>query len=259
MPEKFVAIRDLALIGDRRTCAYLDKQGSVVWYCPSRFDYPSLFAHLLDPGKGGAWHLRAEGLNCDRREYESNSTILRTRFSGKTGDLWVEDWMPMNSGFTGICRKLSASPIPIVVELEPRPGYAQEAVALVSEGSAVRINHAQYFYSSHPLQLKGETIRCQVPLQEEAWFMLSDQPVTASKKLVEEARKSSREEWEKINRHITYHGPYEEQVRNSLRVLRLMTYGETGGIIAAGTTSLPEVPGGHRNSTTATPGCGIAP
>jgi GH15 family glucan-1,4-alpha-glucosidase len=47
-------LRDLALIGDRRTAALLTRHGDVVWYCPGRFDRPSLFAALLDSELGGS-------------------------------------------------------------------------------------------------------------------------------------------------------------------------------------------------------------
>lgn len=49
-----IPLHELAMIGDRRSCALLDKHGKIVWYCPKRFDHSSLFGHLLDPEKGGA-------------------------------------------------------------------------------------------------------------------------------------------------------------------------------------------------------------
>nr|WP_255523478.1 glycoside hydrolase family 15 protein [Nodosilinea sp. LEGE 06152] len=55
------------------------------------------------------------------------------------------------------------------------------------------------------------------------------------------------ERWRDIAAHATYHGPYEKQVAESIRALRLLTFEDNGGIIAAPTTSLPEVIGGERN------------
>jgi alpha,alpha-trehalase len=54
MSEGFPKIRDLAMIGDRRTAALLTTTGTIVWYCPRRFDSPSLFASLLD-SQAGFW------------------------------------------------------------------------------------------------------------------------------------------------------------------------------------------------------------
>ena len=53
-------IRDLAVIGDRRTAAVVGAAGEVVWYCPGRFDAPSLFAGLLDPA-AGSWRVDLPG------------------------------------------------------------------------------------------------------------------------------------------------------------------------------------------------------
>ncbi|PSR15096.1 hypothetical protein C8255_23350 [filamentous cyanobacterium CCP3] len=53
--------------------------------------------------------------------------------------------------------------------------------------------------------------------------------------------------WREIAAHATYHGPYEREVAESIRALRLLTFEDNGGIIAAPTTSLPEVIGGQRN------------
>lgn len=64
MPESMddINIQHLAIIGDRRTCALPDRQGSIVWYCPQRFGNPSLFGPLLDTGKRGHWRLELHGL-----------------------------------------------------------------------------------------------------------------------------------------------------------------------------------------------------
>ena len=48
------SLRDLGIIGDRRTAAIVTRAGSVVWYCPGQFDAPSLLAGLVDPARGGA-------------------------------------------------------------------------------------------------------------------------------------------------------------------------------------------------------------
>lgn len=247
MKMKSTNIRDLAVIGDRRTCAYISKDGSVVWYCPSRFDRPSLFAGLLDAEKGGVWQLHLPHLTFEKRSYASDSAMLRTQFSGAAGKLQVEDLMPMDAAFTGICRTLSKAPEPLQMKLLPKPDYSRTAAKMVVKGAAISINGTQFLYASHPLQLEGDAIICQVPEGQESWFVLSDKELPINAQALEQAREATRRQWQQVTSHITYHGPYEAEMRNSLRVLRLMTYAENGGIIAAGTTSLPEVPGGSRN------------
>lgn len=247
MKEKETTLEDLAVIGDRRTCAYVSRHGSVVWYCPGRFDSPSLFASLLDVEKGGAWSIGTADLKFQKRSYASDSTLLRTYFTAGAGTLHVEDWMPMDTPFTGICRQLSEAPAPLHMQLSPMPGYGREKAIFTKKGEAVSINGNQFLYSSHALQPDGGTIKCQVPQGEKSWFVLCDQELEMNEQVLLEAKKKTGEKWKEISSHITYHGPYETEVRHSLRVLRLMTFAENGGIIAAGTTSLPEVLGGHRN------------
>ncbi|WP_439883502.1 glycoside hydrolase family 15 protein [Pontibacter sp. MBLB2868] len=247
MTRSEINIKDLAVIGDRETCAYISKDGSVVWYCPVRFDAPSLFASLLDTVKGGAWQILCNELSFSYRYYLEDSTILRTCFKSPHGELLLEDWMPMNGSLSGICRNLSSAPEAVKVILAPKPDYGKLVPELAFEGSVVSINDQQFLYASHPLAIEGNHIICSVPAGEASWFMLCNRRQQVNEQVLMEARKTTREKWEEVTSHITYKGPYEQEVKSSLRVLRLMTYVKNGGIIAAGTTSLPEVKGGGRN------------
>jgi GH15 family glucan-1,4-alpha-glucosidase len=248
MKEPFMPLQDLALIGDRRTCALLDKQGNIQWYCPQRFDNPSLFAHLLDPEKGGAWRLEADGLAFDKRAYLEDSALLQTWFRGEKGSMLLEDWMPLEARFYGVCRKLSGSPVPYRMDITPRPNYARQYPVLErKEEKHATLEYDFHLYASHPLEVKEESISCQVPAGEEAWFILAEKAVDKPAEMLEEVREKTLENWRELSAHITYKGPYEEEVRKSLRLLRMLTYGQNGGIIAAATCSLPEVIGGERN------------
>ncbi|MDX5481192.1 MAG: glycoside hydrolase family 15 protein [Hymenobacteraceae bacterium] len=247
MKERQTSIQDLAVIGDRRTCAYVSRYGSIVWYCPRRFDAPAVLASLLDVEKGGSWRIEAPGLQFRERYYISDSTVLCTKFSCGSGELEVEDWMPMNGSFHGICRTLSAAPENLQLILTPKPDYGRQAPQLQQRDGGVSIDDTLFLYASHPLQLQQETIVCTVPAGEASWFVLSEQEGEITREALNKAHEATQQKWREVTSHITYHGPYEEEVRNSLRVLRLMTYAGNGGIIAAGTTSLPEVKGSHRN------------
>jgi GH15 family glucan-1,4-alpha-glucosidase len=247
-PHAFTPLNQLALIGDRRSCALLDQQGTLVWYCPGRFDNPSLFAQLLDPDKGGAWQLELQGLSFEKRAYLQESALLQTHFSGEKGRLLREDWMPLDARFYGICRQLSASPQPYSMRLTPRPDYARRPPVLEQKGEThASLDHDLHFYASHPLTVGQQAISCQVPAGEKAWFILAEKALDASAELLEEVRSRTLNNWQEVSSHITYKGPYEEEVRKSLRLLRMLTYAQNGGIIAGATTSLPEVIGGERN------------
>lgn len=241
-------MQDLALIGDRRTCALVSKQGSIVWYCPKRFDNPSLFASLLDTERGGAWELELEGMEVDGREYLEDSAILQTHFKGAGGTLLLEDWMPLYSSFYGICRSLSPSPVSYRMLLDPRPDYARRPVMLERvSGRHATLELDWHLYASHTLEVTSDSISCLVPAGEKAWFILAEKALNNPKELLDRSREQTLENWRGVSSHITYKGPYEDAVRKSLRLLRLLTYDQNGGIIAAATTSLPEVLGGKRN------------
>ena len=53
-------IADYALLGDCHGAALVTRDGSVDWWCPARFDAPSVFTRLLDP-HGGHWSIRPQG------------------------------------------------------------------------------------------------------------------------------------------------------------------------------------------------------
>ncbi|WP_224999551.1 glycoside hydrolase family 15 protein [Cesiribacter sp. SM1] len=244
----FVSLPDLALIGDRRSCALLDKQGNVVWYCPERFDKPAMLAYLLDPEKGGSWQLLSNGLSFKEREYIAESAILRTRLSCPAGELVLEDWMPLNGRFYGICRRLSAAPLPVTLRLTPRPNYARSrAVLELREEKHACIDFNLHLYASHPLEIQEDAVCCNIPEGEKAWFALAEKTFECHEILIEESYRQTLENWAKVASHISYKGPYEKEVHNSLRLLRMLTFHLNGGVIAAATTSLPEVLEGDRN------------
>ncbi|MEX2346520.1 MAG: glycoside hydrolase family 15 protein [Balneolaceae bacterium] len=249
MSEHFTPLNDLALIGDQRTCALLNKQGNIIWYCPQRFDNPSFFAHLLDPENGGSWKLKTEGLEFEKRHYLEDSALLQTHFTTEKGNLVLEDWMALNSRFYGICRKLSSSPVPYSMQITPRPNYGrQDPVLEKREERYVTLQFDYHLYASHPLEVQGDSVVCNVPAGEQAWFILAEKMLDQPGEMLRETRQQTLNRWREISSHITYKGPYEEEVRKSLRLLRLLTYAQNGGIIAAATTSLPQIIGGERNN-----------
>lgn len=242
-------IRDLALIGDRRTAAVLTRHGDIVWYCPERFDRPSLLASLLDPDAGGHWTVALSGAEPAHRGYREDSGILDTVLRARHGELTITDWMPMGEDVPrGICRRLSPAPAAVTVTLAPAPDYARAAARLTRDGAAVRIGDTQWLHASHPLVIDGAAAHFGVPAGERAWTVLSDHPLDPPGEAdLDRWLEATAAAWRSVTSHITYHGPFETQVASSLRALRLLTYEPNGGVIAAATTSLPEVPGGTRN------------
>jgi len=242
-------LRDLALIGDRRTAALLTRHGDVMWYCPGRFDRPSLFAALLDTERGGAWRLELTSAEPAGRRYIEDSAVSETQFKSPNGPLTLTDFMPYGEGSpNGICRRLSPAPSDVTFALHPAPDYARRQATLRAEGGAVQIDNRHVLYASHPLSVTNGVVRWTVPAGEQGWAALLDGEVDApSLDQLDVWLERTLESWREVASHTTYRGPYELEVAASLRALRLLTFEDNGGIIAAPTTSLPEVVGGERN------------
>lgn len=94
------SISDYALLSDRWTAALVDRGGSVDWYCPERFDSPSVFARLLDD-KGGHWSIRPAGEYEVERAYLEDTMVLRTEFLTPGGRVALTDALAFGSGERG--------------------------------------------------------------------------------------------------------------------------------------------------------------
>ncbi len=244
-----IDIRDLAVIGDRQTVAILSTAGSIVWHCPDRFDRPSLFAALLDSEKGGTWTLGLPDVRSVSRNYLEDSAVLETHFRLEQGELKVTDWMSIGDECPrGICRLFSRAPVPVAISVMPAPDYARSAVELQSADGGICINGGHWLYASHPLAIKDGGIHFTIPSEENGWAVLADAAMNPIGPVdLQSWLDGTLCKWRDIAARITYHGPFEQQVAQSLRALRLLTYEPNGGIIAAATTSLPEVLAGPRN------------
>ncbi|CAM3741070.1 glycoside hydrolase family 15 protein [Deinococcus frigens] len=249
-PHRFPHIHDLGLLSDRRSAALVTSLGEVVWYCPGRFDAPSLLARLLDDGRGGSWaiHLPPGAVKAGRR-YLGDGGVLESVIRVGAGELTVTDFMPFGEDLPcGVCRILSRAPQPYRLVLDAAPDYARRAAGLRQDGAAVQIDGQHWLYVSHPPRIHGGSVVVEVPQGETAWAFLSDERLPAPDwETVTRWRQHSLLNWQELTSQATYHGPYQDAVRASLRALRLLTDHAGNATVAAPTTSLPEVPGGQKN------------
>ncbi|MEO5852891.1 MAG: glycoside hydrolase family 15 protein [Nocardioides sp.] len=254
-------IEDYALIGDRRTAALVGKDGSIDWMCLPRFDSPACFAALLGDESHGRWLLGpSEPFTVDRA-YVGDTALLQTTFTTATGTVTLTDLMPTNDGRADLVRRVRGvrgtvrmrhewivrfdygQVRPWVSRLRGGRDRAIVAVAgpdkLVLRGPrlpvAVDGKHADEFDVEAGDELTFSTTW--VP----SWCEL---PEPAD---LDEAIGRTREEEESWSRRCPGDLPHRALVVRSLLTLRLLTHGETGGIVAAPTTSLPEDFGGVRN------------
>ncbi|QIK76240.1 glycoside hydrolase family 15 protein [Nocardioides piscis] len=255
-------IADYALVGDRGTAALIGKDGSVDWLCLPRFDSPACFAALLGSPDHGRWLLAPSSEDVDvSRSYVGNSAILETTFTTPDGVLVLRDVMPVRDDRADLVRTVRCASGSVRVRHEwvvrfdygsHRPWVSRRQVGgqevivatagpdkLMLRGPrlprAVDGHHADEFDLT-----AGESMTfclTWVP----SWHELPE-PVGFDDRI--EATRLDHERWALTCDEDL---PHADLVRRSLLTLRLMTHAETGGIVAAPTTSLPEDFGGERN------------
>src|ERR1700704_2193937 len=79
-PTGYLPIEEHGIVGDLRTVALVGTDGTIDWYCPARFDAPSLFASLLDGRKGGFFALSCRTTSRPKQLYLPDTNVLMTRF-----------------------------------------------------------------------------------------------------------------------------------------------------------------------------------
>jgi GH15 family glucan-1,4-alpha-glucosidase len=251
-------IEDYALIGDTQTAALVGIDGSIDWLCLPRFDSAACFASLLGTPENGRWLVAPKrARRAKRRSYLENSLVLTTDWETSTGTVRVTDFMPPRDELPNLVRVVEgvSGHVDMRTELVLRFDYGRLVPWVRRVGGdlcAVSGPDAVCLRSSVPvrgeaLHTRGEfTIRA----GESASFVLSWHPSHRPPREPPHAGGALEQTlgfWRNWCARLRYEGKWADDVRRSLLVLKAMTYGPTGGIVAAPTTSLPEEIGGVRN------------
>jgi GH15 family glucan-1,4-alpha-glucosidase len=252
-------LEDYALIGDTQTAALVGRDGSIDWLCTPRFDSPACFAALLGDESNGRWLLAPAGeVERTERRYRDGTLVLETDFHTADGVLQVVDSMPIRDEAPDIVRlaRCLEGRVEVRMELVLRFdfGHVVPWVRRSSDGGLIAIAgpEAVHLIPGRPTRGRDLTTVSEFDLEagDEVGFVLTwypshlpvPDPVDAA-----EATRDTTEWWEEWSARSTYQGTHRELVQRSLITLKALTYGPTGGIVAAPTTSLPEHIGGVRN------------
>jgi GH15 family glucan-1,4-alpha-glucosidase len=260
-------ISEHGFLADGRSAVLVDRAGAVNWWCPARFDAPSVFGRLLDDD-AGHWSIRPDGDFHAERAYLDDTLVLRTVFTTPEGSVAVTDALALAPDARGhdvglrsprvlarLVEGLSGE-VPMWLQYRPRFEYGRVRPYLMeSEGLIQAIAGAARLSlrSDVPTELgDGEaTARFTVRAGSSHGFALgyaptydADPPALPGAERVVANAAAGWRSWASLH---DYQGRYREQVRHSAMVVQGMTYRPSGAVVAAATTSLPEELGGDRN------------
>ncbi len=253
-------IEDYALIGDTRTAALVSKTGSIDWLCVPRFDSDACFSALVGYDEHGCWALRPSvPIREVRQRYREETLVLETELVCEGGVVRITDFMPVEAeaercDLVRIVDGIEGT-VPLELVLEVRFGYgaAKPWTNRIDGGASfVAGPDALVFRCPSPLQIgaQGVTASFQVKQGDHLPFELTWYPSheeLPSAVSADEALAQTDAYWRAWSSRCTYEGRWRDLVLRSLITLKAMTYGPTGGIVAAPTTSLPEAIGSVRN------------
>jgi carbohydrate kinase (thermoresistant glucokinase family) len=253
-------IEDYALIGDCRTAALVGRNGSIDWLCWPRFDSNALFAALLGTSEHGRWRISPAG-QTQRigRAYRDGTMVLETVFDLADGRVVLIDFMPIGSAGSSVIRIVKGlrGKVAMQLHLALRFDYGATVpwVTQLDDGSGLSaIAGPNQVVLRSPVRLQGRdfaTVAEFVVAEGQCVpFVLthgsSHLPTPAAVDW-SAALHETESFWRDWSGQCSLVGPWRESVQRSLLTLKTLTYAETGGIIAAPTTSLPEQTGGPRN------------
>ncbi|MGK4005247.1 glycoside hydrolase family 15 protein [Sorangium sp. So ce1036] len=255
----YLPLEDHGLIGDGTTAALVGRDGAVVWLCAPRFDAPPVFCRLLDAARGGAFTVAPDVIVASGQRYIDDTGILVTEMQSPTGLLRVTDALTLRSGAD-------------LTEDAPAGRAELLRLAEVVEGSVdVRIEIAPYRGAAATEARGGLRLHCPARPELELWLTSSvdlagmQRTVTlrAGERLhvalrfrcahrhrrvpPEALLAATAEAWRRWASRIRYEGPERALVRRSAITLKMLDSFESGAVLAAPTSSLPEVIGGTRN------------
>ena len=261
-------IGDHALLSDCQTAALVTADGTLDWWPGPRFDSPSVFSSLLDE-RAGHWTIQpVERFDVSRR-YLPATLVLETTMRTSGGALRLLDCLAFASGARGheigldsphaavrVAEALDGD-IRLRFECVPRPEYGLVIPTMVArDGGVESVGGPERLFLSgdRPLTAQGSRAGAEVTLAsgERAGWVLprllgtrAERPKRLDPHAVMEDTAAAWRSWSEL--HDGYQGEYRDAVLHSALVVQALTYQPSGAVVAAPTTSLPEVLGGDSN------------
>jgi len=249
---------DMGVVGNCAFLALIGTDTAVRWLCWPRFDSSFVFGSLLDEQKGGEFSLRPAGEFTTRQYYAQNTNVLCTEIETAGGRYRVTDYAPRFLQYERYYK-----PLMFIRKVEPLVGSPRVRVVCRPVGEYGEQELTRRRSSNHIAYLGlAEEIRLttNIPLTyvlDEEDFVLNETkylvltygaPLEAAlESTAERFLTSTLAYWRNWVKSTSVGSFHQEQVIRSALALKIHQYEDTGAIIAASTTSLPEAPGSTRN------------
>lgn len=254
---------NLAAIGNCVLASIVDVCGRIVWCCFPSLDADPIFCALLNPARGddadGAFAIEIEDFACATQEYLRNTAILLTTLTDRSGSaLRITDFVPRYSEYdttfrpSALVRRVEAIRGSPRVRIRVRPLTSYGAVSpTMSQGS----NYLRYRSENYDVRLTTNApisyVKHEVPfgLAEPIDLIFGADEVIPEPIAATARNLLARTEqyWLEWTRYLSIPFEWQDAVIRSAITLKLCSFEETGAIIAAMTTSIPEAPNTTRN------------
>ncbi len=259
------SIGDLAFLSDCHTAALVDRDGCVQWWCPPRFDAGSVFAQLLG-ADAGHWSVRPTEAYEAERCYDPGTLVLRTTFTTASGQVDVVDALALAPGARGhdigiecpqvLLRRVEGrrGRVELETEFAPRMEYGLTTPHVREVDGGVEAWGGPVHLTvtaSFPLACEVGGARGRVTVgagdtaELAAHFTEQRDDAAPPLQATLEDTAAAWRSWAEL--HGDYGGEHAEAVAHSALVLQGLTFAPTGAVVAAATTSLPEVLGDELN------------
>lgn len=248
---------NMGIVGNCSYLAYIDTQAHVKWMCLPRFDSSFVFGSLLDTHKGGEFSVVPDTTFTSHQYYMDSTNVLCTEFQTPDGKFRVIDCAPRFSQHERYYK-----PLMLVRKVELIEGNPVIKVTCKPVGDYGEMSPEILFGSNH-LRFLNFDMQARLTTDISLNYVIEQQPFVLDQNRylvftygepLEAPLKATAEDF--INKTVRYwqgwvkgtYVPdmYQESVIRSALVLKLHQYEDTGGIIASGTTSLPEHHGSSR-------------
>lgn len=253
---------DLAMIGNCSFAGLINKMGTVVWCCLPRFDGDPVFHSLLGTrgeDGDGSFSIELNGAIRSEQEYQPNTAIVKTRlYDGNGNAIEISDFAPR---FTTKGRMFR--PNAIVRRVRPLAGHPRIRVRCRPRFAWGKRVPDMTFGSNHirwvgnGMALRMTTNASVTYVREETPFLLDgplsfylgpdESLIDHPEHLCRDFEENTAVYWRRWTRRLGLPLEYQEAVIRAAITLKLCTYEETGAIVAAATTSIPEADGTERN------------